>query len=249
MKKALLFVAATATFGTASAQKMGDIFVYGSIGYTDQKQDVSSSAGSADVSHYRSFNFNPGVGYQIGTHLGVGLMADFNAAKNGTTDATTESSSQTFVGPFVRYTRNLSNMFFAFGQLDAGYIRTNTKTPTGVGTTKDELEGNGFGIRIMPAIGVNVTSRMALIGSFGNISYSRVTENPPTGGIDYTSSGLNASFGNNFTLGVQWNFGGGMRSRRSGAEPMSETRRMRDTNDDEEEAPRRRRRTNNNDNE
>jgi hypothetical protein len=227
---------------------MGDIFVYGSIGYTDVKATASSVGVSAE-DHSRSFNFNPGIGYQLNTNWGVGLSANMTATKLTSTGANTSSSSQTFIGPFVRYTQNLSSMFFLFGQLDAGYVRTNDKTTTTTGATVSDIEGNGFGVRIMPAVGVNVSRSIALIGSFGDISYSRVTENPPTGGSDVTTNYMNASFGNNFTLGVQWNFGGRMRSRRSGVEPMSETRRMSDANDDEDEAPRRRRRTNNNDNE
>jgi hypothetical protein len=256
MKKILLSLTAIASFGAANAQKMGDVFVYGNIGYTDAKTEVSGSGiPTTTTSHERTFNFAPGIGYQFDRNWAIGLAGNFKAMKNTlptTGGETGDKQSLTYVGPFVRYTQPLSPMFFLYGQLNAQYVRANyTELAAGVKTS--ELEGNGFAVNVMPAIGINVSRSIAIVGSFGELGYSRVKLNPPTGGGDIIASGIAATFGSNFTLGVQWNLGsrGRMRTRR---EPMGETRNMDRYRDNETEtnenmptpppAPRRRMRRN-----
>ncbi|RYD53472.1 MAG: porin family protein [Sphingobacteriales bacterium] len=256
MKKIFLSLAAIASFGAANAQKMGDVFVYGNIGYTDVKNEVSGSGiPTTTTSHERTFNFAPGIGYQFDRNWAIGLSGNFEAMKNtvpATGGETGTKQSLTYVGPFVRYTQPLSPMFFLYGQLNAQYVRANyTELTAGVKT--GELEGNGFAVNVMPALGINVSRSIAVVGSFGKLGYSRVKLNAPTGGSDLIASGIDATFGSNFTLGIQWNLGGRgrMRTRR---EPMGETRSMdryRDNEGDTKEemptpppAPRRRMRRN-----
>ncbi len=247
MKKTLLFLAAAASFGTATAQKAGDIFVYGSIGYMDNRDKVTGNGTSLDTRHYREFTFTPGVGYQFNTNWAVGLTGDMVASKTTTPSSTTTGTdevkgSKTYVGPFVRYTRNLSNLFFVFGQFNAMYVRTNEGSSAS-GVSAPTLEGNGVAGRVFPALGINVSRSLAVVGTFGAIEFEHLTRNYSGVTGDYKSDNLNATFGRNFTLGVQWNFGTAGRRMRS--EPMDETRRMdtRDDNDGDDmpRPPRRRR--------
>lgn len=243
MKKTLLFLAAAASFGTASAQKAGDIFVYGSIGYMDNR-DKTNTSGVSTETHGREFTFTPGIGYQFNTNWGAGLTGDMVATKVTTPASTGTGTNEvkeslTYAGPFVRYTRNLSNLFFVFGQFNAMYVRSNYNTSTN-GASGNALEGNGVAGRLFPALGINVSRSLSVIGSFGAIEYLHLTRDQSGINTDYKTDNLNATFGRNFTLGVQWNFSTGMH--RSRMEPMDETRRM-DTSDDNggEDMPRRRR--------
>ncbi len=253
MKKTLLLLAAAASFGTAQAQKMGDVFIYGGIGYNQVKQKFEVGGNNADVSNYRLFTATPGIGYQFSKNFGAGVQLDMAAGKttlpSGSFIGLGESeidTSSTAIGLFVRYTRNLSPLFFVYGQLNGNYLRTNSIYRED-GVKQFEIEGNGFGVSVMPAIGINLSRSISVIGSFGTIGYKRLVENEAdnSNSGDLITNRINTTFGNDFRLTVQWNLGQGrMRTRR---EPMTETRNMdryRDDsndNDREEAAPRRRR--------
>lgn len=155
------------------------------------------------------------------------------------------------VGPFLRYTKHLSPMFFVNGQLNAMYVTGSTKMEA-AGTTTTTGRSNGVDVNIMPSVGINVTRTLALTGAVGRLGYATIKNESPTNSSIYTrENAFDATFGREFMLGLQWNFATGSGAgRRHRMEPMSETRRMdryRDSDADSdnatEEAPRRRRRS------
>ena len=237
MKKSLLLLAAAATFGTAQAQKMGDVFIYGGISYNSEKTSFQGT--KLDLN--RSLTIAPGIGYQFDKNWGAGVQLEYTINKTGATSADEQSSYQLATGLFARYTQPLSPMFFVFGQFNASYIRSSQPVPN----TNDDYEGNGFGLSVMPAVGINLSRCISVIGTFGSVGYQRVAYDVSNSGANsdnLIAQNFGASLGNQFGLSVQWNFGQKVRNRR---EPMSETRNMDryrdDSNEDREEAPRRRR--------
>lgn len=229
MKKSLLLLAAAATFGTAQAQKMGDVFIYGGISYNSQKTNISGVKTGLD----RTLQLNPGIGYQFDKNWGAGVQLEYAIQKTGATSATEETNYSIAPGIFVRYTQPLSPMFFVYGQFNASYLHVNLSTNTPVTNTI----ANGFSVGISPAAGINLSRCVSLIGTFGRVGYQYVS-----GDGDVDNQNLEATIGNQFGLTVQWNFGKAKRGRR---EPMSETRNMDRYRDDdsEEVAPSRRRKS------
>jgi hypothetical protein len=238
MKKSLLLLAAAATFGTAQAQKMGDVFIYGGISYSSEKTSFQGT--KLDLN--RSFSLTPGIGYQFDKNWGGGVQLEYSIYKTGATSASEQSSYQLATGLFARYTQPLSPMFFVFGQFNASYLRTSDP----IANSNNDYEGNGFGLSVMPAIGINLSRSISVIGSFGSVGYQRIAYDASGSGANSDNvivQNFGASIGDQFGLTVQWNLG--ERRMRTRREPMSETRNMDryrdDSNEDREEAPRRRR--------
>jgi outer membrane protein with beta-barrel domain len=184
MKKiilASLFMAGLA-FG-ANAQK-GSVLVYGTVGFSTTKSEPSDTKST-------NFSLMPGIGYQFSNNWTVGIAGGVRTSK--TESITGESKLNAFAaGPFVRYTKNLSNTFFFFSQLDAQYSSATNKLSSG-----GEVEYTGFDIGVTPAIGVKVYKGLALNFSFGSMGYA----------TDKTKGTSNKSSGFNFTLGSQANIG------------------------------------------
>ena len=227
MKKSLLLLAAAATFGTAQAQKMGDVFIYGGIGYNSTKVNVGGIKTTLD----RSLQITPGIGYQFSKNWGAGVQLDYRISKTGATKAKEQTNYSIAPGLFARYTQPLSPLFFVYGQFNANYIHLSQSVAAG---SPNNNQANGFGLSIAPAVGINLSRCISVIGSFGSVGYQYLSAD---GGADQTQQNFNASIGSDFLLTVQWNLGSRrMRTRR---EPMGETRNMDRYRDDsnEEMAP------------
>lgn len=260
MKKIFLSLAAVASLSAAHAQKLGDVFVNGSIGFTHNNSETTVGNQSVNGPITNTFFIVPSVGYQFSNNWGAGLALGYGfqrtrstAMSPAGTSVDMKSTGNTFgVGPFLRYTKHLSPLFFVNGQLTAMYVTSKTTSEV-AGTSSTTGRSNGVDVNVMPSVGINVTRTLALTGSFGRIGYatSKVDDlsNPLITDKYSRNNTFDATFGREFMLGVQWNFAtDGGRARRSRREPMSETRRMdryRDTDTDTEtteEAPRRRER-------
>jgi hypothetical protein len=185
MKKIFAIAVATLIAGTLFAQK-GSILVYGNASMTSSKDDAKNKT---TVSQRM-----PGIGYQFNKNWTAGLAFDLMNSKSKT-DAGTEfaKKSNFSVGPFVRYTKNLSSTFSVFGQLDAMF-----------GTSKSgvavETKTNTMNLGVTPAVSVHVTKKMAMNFSFGGLSYA--TSKVDLAGAN-TESDLNLTFGKTTNIGVQ----------------------------------------------
>src|SRR5690242_8096491 len=113
MKKILLAVVALGSVMTANAQK-GTWLLYGNVGL--------NSASDAQKNKNFNWNVNPGVGYQFSDHWTAGInlgWGQYSYKANGTSDKTTVNSYD--LGLFGRYTKDINDMFYLYGQLDLGY--------------------------------------------------------------------------------------------------------------------------------
>lgn len=250
MKKAILTLAAIASVAAANAQREGQVFVYGGVGFNYEKPSTtfsfSGGNGTFEVKNQSAF-VTPGIGYQFNEHWGIGLnfnytltKSDSSASFTGTaTDFSNTRSSEILVGPFVRYTQHLGEHFFVYGQFNAGYIHGNEHDENNLsGATLSNDEGyNGFAFNIVPAIGINLSRCWAVTGSFGDIGYRHINYDAPNGlpaGVtsDTKNDKFGINFGQQFTLGVQWNFGGAMDMHKGHHGMMDDTRNT-DTSDDD----------------
>lgn len=251
MKKIILSLAAVASLSAANAQKLGDVFVNGSIGYHYSSEEVNAGTTSVNGPVSHNFQLMPSIGYQFNNNWGAGLAFQYgyNRATANQSGVDVKTTTNIFgVGPFLRYTKHLSPMFFVNGQLNAMYV-TGKSTSEAAGVTSTSGRQNGVDVNVMPSIGINVTRRLALTGAFGRLGYATVKNEDPSNSNNYLrTNAFDATFGREFMLGLQWHFATDAGRGRRRMEPMSETRNMdryRDTDNDNatEEAPRRRRRS------
>jgi hypothetical protein len=248
MKKVLLSLAACASLAAANAQHSGGIFVYGGVGFNYDKPSSTfnfpGGSSTFEVKNQSAF-VTPGIGFQLNEHLGIGLNFSYMLSKSDSTGSgggvsqfNNRKMTDFAVGPFIRYTQHLGQYFFTYAQFNASYLHgkeTEENNFSGP-TLTDEESYNGFGFNIVPAIGINLSRCIAITGSFGDVGYSHKKYKLPDPGVagfstDQKNDAFGINFGKQFTLGVQWNLGGGMHH--THREPMDETRNM-DTSDDED---------------
>lgn len=204
MKKVLV-MAALAMFSFANAQK-GTILVAGSIGFATDKTTFAND----DESKNSFFGIAPKVGYQfhdnwtVGIQGGVGFSKDEDTDTSGPVDVTSESKTTYLqVGPFVRYSRNISEIFGFFTDLDLGYQSSkNTFDPGTPLSVESERKGNGFYAQITPAIFINVKKNFGLNVSFGGLGFNSL--NYDNNGGDESEFGFN--FGQTVNIGISKNF-------------------------------------------
>jgi hypothetical protein len=168
---------------SVNAQK-GSVLIYGNVGISTTKFEPSDNKQS-------TFSFMPGIGYQFNNNWTIGVAGGVSQNKNESTVGEARINSFA-VGPFIRYTKTLSNSFFFFTQLDAQYNSTTNKPSAG-----GEIKYTGFDLGVTPAIGVKVYKGLALNFSFGSLGYT----------TEKLEGGSNKSSNFQFSLGSQANFG------------------------------------------
>lgn len=155
---------------TINAQNKS-ILLGGSFGYNDDETT-------------KTLNFNPYLGYNLGNNWTIGANFGLNSVKTGTADA----SQMTQFGPFVRYTKNLTDIFGVFGDFGANYI-------CGSG------EKTGYNFAITPSVYANIGKAFALTASIGGFGYQSY------GVTNAKMNNFNLGFGSDFKVGIMKNFG------------------------------------------
>lgn len=205
MKKVLV-IAALAMVSFANAQK-GTILVGGNLGFSSNKV----TAADDDETKVNAFEFNPRVGYQFNDNWTVGISGGVESRKTENTseepflgDITSENKATTFaVGPFVRYSKSITEIFGVFADLDAGFQSEKNTFNSGFPEAEDsEVKGNGVYARITPAIFINVKKGFGLNVSFGGLGFDSL--NYDDNGGDRSNFGLN--FGETINIGISKNF-------------------------------------------
>jgi hypothetical protein len=168
------------------------ILLYGVVGFSSSKPAIQ------DAKSTSSLLFNPGVGYQFNNNWAVGLQATLQTTKTPVNADDFNHLTDFEVGPFLRYTHSLSNIFNVYGQLDLGITGSRDKTdnvdPVG--------KSAGFLGRIYPAISINVKNNFMLNFAFGGLSF----ETDKVKDADESQTDINFNFGQQFNFGVSKNF-------------------------------------------
>lgn len=205
MKKVLL-VAALAMVSFANAQK-GTILVAGNIGFSSTKATFAND----DEEKINEFTFAPKVGYQFTDNWTVGISGAIGSRKEEDTttdpffgDVTAETKDNYFaVGPFVRYSQSITEIFGVFADLEAGFQGVKRTTNSGFPDAEDnEIKGSGVYASITPAIFINVKKGFGLNVSFGGLGFNSV--NFDDNGGDISNFGFN--FGETVNIGISKNF-------------------------------------------
>lgn len=265
MKKLILSLMAAGFAATSYAQVNcpGGLLLYGVGSYSNSHGSSTSKFSNANantINDPRSlmWEVSPGLGFNITNNLTIGIDFNYTGSKttwdrkdpsiygnNPIVPATYgEDQVKTYdwaLGPFVRYTKSISPMFFAYGQFEAHYLsgRRTTRTVTqmvgGNSFTRDD-NYKGVDVSFMPAVGINVSPSVALTFGVGGVGYEYTkwdfsTQGYPAGTeLTGKNNNFEVSFGRQFNVGIQKSFGC-VRPRHH-REPMDDTRAI-DTSDDE----------------
>lgn len=192
MKKVFLYLAACCIVATATAQKKS-VLLFGDLGFVTSK---FSDPGSTKNTRYF---INPGIGYQFSDKWTAGL--NFGIENNKDQSGGDYSKTKTLRGgPFVRYTRSISELFNFYAQADFSFLDLTYKNSSGL-----TQETTGSAVSLVPAIAFKIKNGFALNFGLGGIEYLNITY--PS--IDNQRvKGVYLSFGKQFNIGVSKNFGG-----------------------------------------
>jgi hypothetical protein len=185
MKKIISTLIVVCAIATASNAQYRSVLVYGNAGVGSNK----NAAGT------KTFNgsFNPGVGYQFSNELTAGLNLGIGSSSITPMGGTAAKISNLSFGPFVRYTKVLSNMFGVFGQANVGI---NSNRAAGTAT------GSGVYANIQPSAYVNLKNGFALNFTFGSLGFGTQKAT----GATTSSSGFGLDFGTGAGFGISKNF-------------------------------------------
>ncbi|GAB3005750.1 outer membrane beta-barrel protein [Niabella terrae] len=208
MKKIFLGLAALSSVALANAQS-GSILVGGNVDFSSYTKDY----GEDDTEKSNTLEFAPTIGYQFNDNWTAGVVGSIATNKNrvpislideleglpGTTYAEDVKTTTLGVGPFVRYTQPLSEVFSLFGQLQGQYLSSTMKED---GENIDSQEQTGFNVGFFPAVFINVKNGFGLNFNIGGIEYTSKKFNE----TDIKNSNFNVNFGKSVSIGISKNF-------------------------------------------
>jgi hypothetical protein len=164
------------------AQKTS-VLLFGNISFYHDKNTMYGNNNSSSV-----FGFTPGVGYGFSDNWTAGVNLGYSKYKNSYT------SHSYSVGPFVRYTQKVSEIFSAFGQLSGDYFKT---------TYSADPDYHGVRVNLLPAIELNIKNGLAVNLNIGGIYF----ESTKVDGIKGSSNRLSLNLGSGATIGFSKRFG------------------------------------------
>lgn len=187
MKKTLLAALVLANLTQAKAQQ-GSILSGGSIGISTAK-----SPSTPNNNKQSSFSFQPTLGYQFTDNWTAGAVAGIQNSKYSNSNNVVDENSTFAIGPFVRYTKSLSDIFYVFGQLQGNF-----------GSSKfNGIKAGSFtSVSAFPAVFINVKNGFGLNFDFGGISYNSINPSAPGS----TTTAFSLTFGQTANLGISKNF-------------------------------------------
>ncbi len=183
MKKLIFTLATFAAFTVAKAQETseggfirGEGFVTGTFGLESSKTGESKTT---------AFEVAPSVGFFVSPNIAVGGRVGFSSLKEeeGSDELTTSGFS---AGIFGRYYFTPASKFSLFGELAVEYATAN------VDNGFDEIDVNGFGVQLAPAVSYFLNKNFAIEASWGVLNYN--TAKPDFDGAESTDQfrfGLN----------------------------------------------------------
>jgi hypothetical protein len=189
-----------------SAIKAGTVALSGSINFTQNKEETTSSSSSYGGPYTytytnKTFNFNPGLSYFVADNLAIGADAawgiqEISIKSGGSANPSYRTTTSLRVGPFARYYHMLTDQFGFTGTLGAGYAHDSQ--PASTNSSSYDLKTNGFYAALTPGLIFLPIPRLGLGASIGGLSYNRLSVKPDNGSStnsDDIISTFNANFG------------------------------------------------------
>ncbi len=201
MKRLFISALALGMTSFAFAQK-GSILVGGDLGFNfSNNKNTEVKTNSVD--------FNPMVGYQFTDNWTAGVLgvSSFGKTEDVNGSVTSTAKNNTFGGGlFVRYSKPLSSIFNLYFQAEGTTSVTKSETETKTGsssfTTKND-DINNFGVKLYPAVFVNLKDNCGLNFNFGGVNFNS-SKVDADGAKAITNTGL--TFGKTVNIGITKNF-------------------------------------------
>ncbi|MFD2921917.1 hypothetical protein ACFS6H_19515 [Terrimonas rubra] len=201
MKRLFISALALGMTSFAFAQK-GSILVGGDLGFNfgnNKNTEVKTN----------SIDFNPMVGYQFTDNWTAGVLgvSSFGKTEDVNGSVTTTAKNSTFGGGlFVRYSKPLSSIFNLYFQAEGTTSVTKGETETKSGSTSLTVKNddiNNFGVKLYPAVFVNLKDNFGLNFNFGGFNFNS-SKVDVDGAKAVTNTGL--TFGKTVNIGITKNF-------------------------------------------
>ncbi|ANH83618.1 hypothetical protein A8C56_00970 [Niabella ginsenosidivorans] len=207
MKKIVLSIFSLAVIAGANAQS-GTVLVGGNVDFNSRS--FKDSSGNKDNMNY--FQFSPTIGYQFNDNWTVGVVGSVSTTKNSSIAESDDvigisgiqyddkvKTTAWGVGPFVRYTAPLSDIFSVYGQLQGQYQSSQVKYD---GKNLDSEKRNGFNVGFFPAVFINVKNGFGLNFNIGGIEYTSMKYKQSQDKVN----NFNITFGRSVGIGISKNF-------------------------------------------
>ena len=197
MKKVFLIFTLT-LFSIVNAQKR-TVLVAGSVGY----DNIKLSNSTTDYKN-NTLNLSLKIGYQFSNNLTFGIestISNTNSEMKGKVAEATSSDSKGSglnIGPFLRYSKSLGGIFFAYSDLGLGIIsEKNTYSDS------PDFPNKGIYAYITPALAINIKKGFCLNFSLGGLGYKSTKD----GQVEVeTRHTFYFNFGQQPTIGISKNF-------------------------------------------
>lgn len=192
----------------------GTSMICGSINYSSQKSDQTSS-GTSQNGEIKNFGFTPSYGKAVKKNLVIGadLTYQNNLSKSSSNGTTNETKTNSFgVGVFARHYKNLGTSgFYLFLQSRLGANISDTKPfPSG----NNKYKSFNIGVGLNPGIAYAITPKVHIETGLNNLfyaGYSKSTSSNEDPSYSAKSSTFVASVGlgssTEWTVGVKFFFG------------------------------------------
>ena len=186
MKKEILSLILLTGSALSSQAQKGSLLVYG-VGGFHREKDPSNNKTTL-------FTISPGIGYQFSANWTAGIAGSYGRDKVDPGMGAGNRTTTYKTGAFTRYTHTFNNIFSLFGQGDLYYLGNKTQ----------DVRSDGWGVSLVPTVGINVSNGFALNISFGGISYEMIKVKHADGRTDT----FDMNFGQQVGIGLSKNFGG-----------------------------------------
>ena len=190
------------------------VFVGGSLGFSNSSDKTENSSVTTYKSSSYSFSFLPIVGKFLSEDLAVGLSLNvtLNESKTGISSGNQTESSTIGGSPFLRYYPIKWNKLSVFGQGNIGLNFSRSSTKTGSGTSDGPKITKSY-LKIYPGLAYAVSDKFSLETSLNFLSfgyYHLITKN---GSYKDQASSFNIGAGldgivtvGNITIGAIYKF-------------------------------------------
>src|SRR5262245_50211740 len=114
MKKIILPVLIIATISLQAHAQKNTLLLYGDIGFSADK--------AASGAKQTAISFSPGLGYQWNNNWTAGGNISIGATKYSSPGSQTSKGTSLKIGPFIRYTKMITDIFGIYGQGNVSYF-------------------------------------------------------------------------------------------------------------------------------
>lgn len=200
MKQTFFQLVLLLAIGTAAHAQSGQLFIQGNFGQQYNSPAISNNS-LVFWGDYRDVQVNPMIGYQFSKHSAIGIQGGLRAMHyNSNVD---NNFKQWNAGLFYRYTQQLGNVFFVYGQAGLGYSSNKLRDDN------VNINSNSITLSLFPGIGAYIYKGWAIHANIGGIAIANSnasTTSINTPFLTTIQNGLYSNLGDQVGIGISKTF-------------------------------------------